>query len=169
MILFWTIIPLVLLLLVICFVVLRYQQKEIYLRRELLVEALFTRRNKIPLLLEVLKRAGVIDFNSKELIDIRSKLMSERMALPDTMVFEKKLTDIIRDIFRVYGENKAIKTESLFFVLEKELSSCLEMIRITLNDYNFAIGRWTLYCRMPWFMILRFLFKTGDFLVLQPI
>lgn len=169
MILFWTIIPLIVLLMVICFVILRHQRREIYLRREILIEALFSRRNKIPLLLEILKSAGVTDFSNKALIEIRSKLMSEQLSLSDAILLEKKITDNIREIFRLYGENATIKTEPLFFVLEKELVSCLETIRITLNDYNFAIEKWTLYNRMPGIVILKFLFKMDDFSVLQPI
>lgn len=147
MVLLWTFLILFVLALLICFSVLRFQALQVEKRREILMEALWARRNRIPLVL-----AGVHFEKRQTIIDMRSKLLSQAYTLEEQMEWEKKLSQEMNQV-------PVLKSEALSLSLQKDLGETLEFIRIAINDYNFELQKWQKYMSMPWFRIFEFGFE----------
>lgn len=146
----WSILILVALSLLICFAILRFQSIQVKKRVEILKEALWARRNRIPLLLEVIERASPYP-KRDEIIQLRDKVSSEAYSLEEQMEFEKQLSKHLAEIFR-----GGLKSDSLYLSLQKELNELLESSRIAINDYNFELQKWKRYVRLPWFKIFEY-------------
>ncbi|GEM_PF-5141176 len=163
MVLLWAGLVLLVFALLICFAVLRFQALHIERRKDLFREALWKRRNKIPLFLEVMERSGTYS-KRNEVVVLRGKVLSEAYSLLEQMDFEKKLTAYLEEVFRQSG-NGVLKSDSLYLSLEKELRDELESIRIAANDYDFELQKWQKLNRFPLFKILGFGFKIDENLV----
>lgn len=163
MFLIWAILILVALSLLICFSILRFQSIQVKKRAEILKEALWARRNRIPLLLEVIQRAGPYS-KREEIIQLREKVSSEAYNLKEQMEFEKQLSEHLAEIFR-----GGLKSDSLYLSLQKELNELLESSRIAVNDYNFELQKWQRYVRLPWFKIFEFGFEIRKNKPLGPV
>jgi hypothetical protein len=152
MVLLWTLFILLVLALLICFSILRFQALQVEKRREILMEALWARRNRIPLLLDILKQAGIHFDKRQAIIDLRSKLLSQVYTLEEQIEWEKELSQHMKQV-------PILKSETVFLSLQKELGETLESIRIAINDYNFELQKWQKYMSLPWFKIFEFGFE----------
>lgn len=159
MLLPWIIFVLAVFVFLICFSILRFQSLQVGKRAEALQDALWARRNRIPLLLEIIKRAGEKYPRRDEMIQLRKKVLSEAYQLEEQMSFEKQLSENIGEIFRKFENQSDLKSDSLYISLQKELNELLESIRIAINDYNFELQKWQKYIRLPWFKIFEFGFE----------
>ncbi|MBI2638232.1 hypothetical protein HYW83_01440 [Candidatus Peregrinibacteria bacterium] len=141
MLLPWAILILAALGLLILFSILRFQALQIERRADILKDALWARRNRIPLLLEVIQRAGSSYAKRTEVIQIREKVLSEAYGLEEQIQFERQLSQHIAEIFRA-----GLKSDSLYLSLQKEMNELLKSIQIAINDYNRVLTN-TIYSR----------------------
>ena len=147
--------------LAICLTILLHQSAEVKRRERILIEELWERRHRIPLLLEVVAR-GQGASQKKEVISLRAKVSSRAYTLQEQIGFEKSLSHLLADLFQKNEFESNLKSDAIFLELQKEFSEAVSGIRIALNDYNFEVQKWQKYCRMPWFLILTFLFDIRD-------
>lgn len=148
----WPILIVLLLFLLICIGILRFHAEQVQERKALLLEALWKRRHKIPLLLEVIG-------GQAELIELRNKVSSGAYTLPEEISMEKEMSQRLRQIFQDAENESSIKSDSLLLSIKKEFSDVTEEIRICINDYNYALQKFSSVMKWPWFMILSFAFK----------
>ncbi len=171
MVLLWTLISVLFLLLAICFVVMRFAALEIERRQEAVIEGLWSRRNRIPLLLEVVARAegehgpksdALLHANLRShIIDLRDKLASAAFTLPEQIEMEKQMSDLIATVFRLDQEYSFLKQDLLFISLKKEFEEIVEKIRIEINDYNFSFQKLANYYRLPFLKIFELIYRIG--------
>lgn len=165
---FWTGLILLAAILGTCASILGLVDREVARRSQALLNTLWTRRNKIPLLLESLTRANVRVDSREEIIQTRSKLMSP-LGLKDMLEQEKHLSGLLDALFRKYEDDAQIASEILFFVLKKEFLIDVQSIRVAINDYNFSLAKFRHYTKMPWFKIFQFMFESRNFEPLQTV
>ena len=171
MILIWTLIAVLILFQAICFVVVRFAALEVERRQEALTEGLWSRRNRIPLLLEVVARAEsehgpkpdeALHLNLRnQIIDTYEKLSSAAFMLPEQIAMEKQMSDLIATMFRLDQEYSFLKQDLLFISLRKEFEEIMEKIRIEINDYNFSLQKLSSYYRLPFLRIFELIYRIG--------
>ncbi|MEK9132321.1 MAG: LemA family protein [Patescibacteria group bacterium] len=155
--------------LAICFVILRYRSVEVRRRKDKLREALWFRNHRIPLIIEMAERGGLKSEVSQKIIELRAAAANGAYSLAEQMELERKLTHLLFEFLKVTKATPGLKSDPLFLSLEQEHSKVLEHIRITLNDYNFALQQFHGYARLPWFAIFAFLFEIRRDRVLEPV
>lgn len=157
MVIFWTIIAVVVLALVMCAVVVRVNVAEVEGYELRLEEAMWSRRHKIPLLLEIAAREGVVSVPRLEMIDTLERASSRSAHLADKVALEKKLTGHLVELFK-QGEKSS---DTLFISLREEVKKSLTEMKIALHDYNAAVTKWSARMTLPWFRIFAFLSKNA--------
>lgn len=127
-------------------IVVRFLYLEVRKREDALKEALWQRRHRIPLFIEVSKA------NSKEIIEIRSKLSNEAYSLQEQIVLEKDLSRALEKTFQAAETNPVLSKDTTFLSLKKELQAALATIRIAANDYDYAFSKFRRFCGfLPFF------------------
>ncbi|MBI4994312.1 hypothetical protein HZC21_01550 [Candidatus Peregrinibacteria bacterium] len=91
-------------------------------------EAFWQRRNKIPLLIETARGAGIKDIPTDEILDLSSKFSLDA---------EDKLFNLLSDIFRAREQNIFLAA------LKKEFEFDSSNIKIALNNYRFEKARFS--------------------------
>jgi len=155
MVIFWTILSVVILFLLMCALLVHVNAREVERYAARLEEAMWTRRNKMPLLLEVAAPSGNIQVLRKEIIDLTEKASSKSYSLADKVAMEKILTNHLSELFR----NGQKVTDALFISLREEVAKSLTEMKIVLHEYNTAIEKCNSRMTLPWFKIFRFLGK----------
>ena len=158
MIILWTIVIIIILLLAAGAIFLSLQVKKIKHLEYRLREAFWRRRNKIPLLIETARKAGIKGVPTDEFLEL-----SGRHGKQDCKAglwlggvcgkAEDKLFGLLSDIFREAEQDIAL------IALKKEFQADQENIKIALNNYHFAREELIGYFHQPWFKIFRFAFK----------
>lgn len=162
MIFAWTLIILAVLSAVLILAILNFRANDIESREQIFIEALWRRRAKIPLLLEVIKRSnGNIDINRAQFIDLRSKLQSESYTIPEQQYQEKELTRLIAHAFQATEFDPGCKQDSAYLALNKEFNLLLEDIRRAVNDYNYSIQKFKDTAKPVPLNFFAFLFKVS--------
>lgn len=156
MIIFWTIGVIVFLILFTTFLVLRFQAKEILKKEKHLQEALWQRRNKIPLLLEVIARGGITSPSRTEIIKLRAEVSSSGHALFDEINLEKQITKLSTELFMEADRTPELKRDALFLSLKKEFADVMQNINAAQNDYRFSLEKWQKNKRKPLFKIFTY-------------
>lgn len=110
-------------------------------------------------MLEVINRAIGEKSGNNKIIELRAKSGSEAYTIIEQLEFERELTGLIADAFRKNENNPELKSDALFSALEKEFQDLLEIIRVALNDYNFAVQTFSRYLSRFWFKIFEFAFE----------
>lgn len=131
MIILWTIAVVVILFLAGSAVFCRLQVKKLKHLEHILDEAVWQRRNKIPLLIEMARKAGIKDIDNviPDLIgDLDSRLRGND---------KKNCRSDIEDIFRRGEQNLGL------VALKKEFEEDSAQIKIALNDYTFEKARFS--------------------------
>lgn len=136
-----------------CLLILRSRAQEVVMMEKSLIDKLWDRTDKIPLLLEMAAREQIDYAHKDKIIDLRSRAMGN-LALRERIAAEKEMTDLIADIFR-----KGNSGDAVFISLQKEFEESIQSIRQAVNDYNYALEKFVSYCRLPWFKVFQFLFK----------
>lgn len=154
MLLLWTIFILLLFFLLISFAILRFHAAEVQKRQDIFKEALWDRWHRVPILLE---DVGSIVEN-EEIIELRAKLQGGAYTFEEEVKLEKKFTELLVHLFQELEVSEK-KTDALTLALQKELAECLSQIRITQNNYHFALQKFLKLTRQPWFMIFKFAFE----------
>lgn len=128
MIILWTIAVVVILFLAAGAVFLWLQVKKLKHLKYILSEAFWQRRNKIPLLIETVRKAGIKDIPFDEILDLSSRFSAEA---------EGKLFNMLSGIFRASEQDISL------LVLKKEFEADSSQIKIALNDYNFEKAKFS--------------------------
>lgn len=128
MIILWTISVVIILFLAAGAVFLWLQVKKLKYLEHILSEAFWQRRNKIPLLIELARKAGIKDIPFDEILDLSSRFSAEA---------ENKLFNILSGIFRASEQNISL------LALKKEFEADSSQIKIALNDYDFEKARFS--------------------------
>lgn len=156
MIILWTIGVIVFLILFTFFLVLLFQAKEIIKKEEQMQEALWQRRNRIPLLLEAIARGGITSPSRTEIIKLRAEVSSARNALFDEINLEKQITKLSTKLFMEADVNPELKRDALFLSLKKEFADVMQNINAAQNDYRFSLEKWQKNERKPLFKIFTY-------------
>lgn len=154
MIVLWSILAVFLFIFIILVSILRFHLEKISQQKENLEEAFWKRLHKIPLLLELVDRAGVKIPERAKIIEIRAKLQSEAFSLEEKVALQRELSKLLTVIFQAAEVTESLRTESLIPALEKELKEDLAAIRIALNDYNFLLQKFHHFARFTFGMSL---------------
>lgn len=148
------------LFLVACAAILSFKANEINKRQHSLNEALWKRRHLIPLFIE----SGITNKDvlgaKEEIVRLRADVSTGKLPLREQVDIERQLSHLIRDTLHKVEADKHLMTDAQFLSVKKDYLEALEQIEIALNDYNFSIQEFARYVRLPWFWILKFLFKT---------
>lgn len=149
MIIIGTISTIVVLFLAAGAIFLSLQVKKIKQLQYIVSEAIWRRKNKIPLLIETARKAGIKDIPTDEIL----KLSGDRSyAEEESGHGEDRLFSLLSDIFRKAEQNIPLVS------LKKELSADSSNIKIASDNYRFAKAE----LEKPWFKIFkifRFAFK----------
>lgn len=165
MVIFWTIFAVVVLSLVLCAILVRANLAEVKGYARSLEEAMWSRRHKLPLLLEVAARSGDTTVPRQEMVDILEKVAGSGSSLADKVALEKKLTAHLVEIFK-RGEKSS---DTLFISLREEVQKSLTEMKIALRDYNAAVVRLQMRSALPWFRIFVLLRKNRSDRVLEEL
>lgn len=137
--------------------ILNHQELEVIKREKMVDERIWAQVNRIPLLIEIIKKNGVA-LPFEQIIELRAKVM-ESPNLYNKVGLEGRLIHLLGDTLR-QCESSEVAKEPLFLSVKKEFEEGIEAVRISVNDYNFAITVWKKYCKFPWFKIVEFAFDT---------
>lgn len=160
----WVFIILLVLFSIACFIILWQQVKTVRYREDILLEAFWQRRHRVPLLIEATGKEDCL-----KIIELREKASSGAYSLAEQIGIEKELTHLIADLFQKAESNILFKTDVLWLALQKEFSGCLQDVAVALNNYNFELQKFLNYLKLPWFKIFQFLFEIRQNKPLEPI
>lgn len=113
--------------------------RALYSHKVRFKDALWKRRNHIPLLLELASSVNFSLSDKAELISLRQQASQGILPLPELISTEKQITEKLRAIVRLMESTPQIEHIPLFHLVHKELESALDKARIALNDYNFQL------------------------------
>lgn len=155
MILLWSFIIICVLALVTVFFVLRMHAQRIERQAYAIEEALWQRRNRVPLLLELAREQ--IGQNRQTIIELRADLQTSIETLEEKIAKEKEFTTIIHHMLEVLKGDE--KHHVLLNAIRHEFKEIHTEIERAINDYNFYVERWAALMRWPWFKFFAFSFS----------
>ncbi|MEK7523717.1 MAG: hypothetical protein AAB588_01675 [Patescibacteria group bacterium] len=165
----WIIAILIVFALIILATILASQAQEVSHREHILMELLWSRRHRIPLLLEQSALLPGLKLESQKIIDLRAKVSTGQMSLLEEVQLEKQLTDLLAGSFRQIESSAGSKANSNLLSLKQEFQDLLEKTRIALNDYNFSLQKFQRSTRLPWYKVFEFAFPVRHSKVLPPV
>lgn len=148
MIVLWIIVVIVILSLAAGAIFLSLQVKKIKHFEYMVREAFWRRKNKIPLLIETARKAGIEDIPTDEILDLSGGQSKKDSGA--TLKAEDGLFGLLSDIFRKAGQDISL------LALKKEFSADQENIKIAFNNYTVEKARFSgLFKKLPRFLTSR--------------
>ncbi len=130
------------------------QKMRLHASKHTLREHLWNRSAKIPLLFsltEPLKNTQGALF--AEMLALRDVLCDEHIGLSDRLIKEKKMSDLIHDLFeKSKGSDGTVKDYSLITLL-KDFNTLKDSINSDVREYNYQLDRFVSMLRFPWFSV----------------
>lgn len=137
-----------------------FYSNQIKTQQNILEEALWQRRSRIPLLIEIAGRGSAFTEKQK-LIDLKDEASSGAYSLLEVVSVEKEITGLVAAVFQKTETDPDLKSDGLYLSLQKEFAEALEQIRHQLNDYNFYVEKLRGGKLQPLYVLFGFLFNVN--------
>lgn len=138
---------------------LRY--KALVAKSKLLFSALWDRRARIPLLLEIAQTDTSLTEICQRISQTRAKVSNKSLPLAEGMKHEDSITRALHELTGKM-EQRAVTRDPVFQASHRALQTSLEEINTCVNDYNFALEEWERWREGAWQRFLIFGLGEGE-------
>lgn len=139
-------------------------QEDIGLIWEKINQKTRLRLDKLPLLVELIRRTSLVNHPStattiQEIVDDREKIWPLEEPSPQKVQWELALTSQLHELWKLMGGDPTLKNDVALIALRKEISDLGEEIDILTDTYNQKIYRFNQKLRTWWPFTLFFGFR----------